>query len=87
VRDIFNGIPDKGGDKNFPAYVAVVQDGFKFIHYLLREHGEELYDLGADPDELRNLIADPAQSERINKLRAALVAECKRTEAPFELQP
>jgi arylsulfatase A-like enzyme len=87
VLDILKGIPDKGGDKEFPAYVAVVQDGFKFIHYLLRQHGEELYDLGADPEELKNLIAAPAQKERIAKLRATLVAECKRTEAPFELQP
>ena len=87
VKAIFDGVPDKGGDKNFPAYVAVVQDGFKFIHYLLREHGEELYDLGADAEELKNLIRDPAQSAKIEKLRATLAAECKRTEAPFELQP
>ena len=49
--------------------------------------GEELYDLDADPAELNNLIRDPAQSARIEKLRAALIAECKRTDAPFELQP
>ena len=87
VKGILAGEKDKGGDKNFPAYVAVVQEGFKFVHYLLREHGEELYDLGADAAELHNLIGDPAHSARIEKLRAALVAECKRTEAPFELAP
>jgi arylsulfatase A-like enzyme len=87
VKVILDGALDLGGDKNFPAYVAVVQEGFKFIHYLQRQHGEELYDLGADPEELKNLILDPVQSERIGKLRAALIAECKRTEAPFELRP
>ena len=87
VKAILAGEKDKGGDKNFPAYVAVVQDGVKFIHYLRREHGEELYDLAADPEELNNLIHDPRQSARIEVFRAALIAECKRTEAPFELQP
>jgi arylsulfatase A-like enzyme len=87
VKGILDGATDQGGDKNFPAYVAVVQDGFKFIHYLRPEHGEELYDLGADPEELKNLIGAPTQSVRIAKLRATLIAECKRTEAPFELQP
>jgi arylsulfatase A-like enzyme len=87
VKRILEGATDEGGDKGFPAYVAVVQGGFKLIHYLVREHGEELYDLGADAAELHNLIGDPAQSVRIGTLRAALIAECKRTEAPFELQP
>jgi len=87
VKGILDGATDQGGDKNFPAYVAILQEGFKFIRYLRREHGEELYDLGADAAELNNLIRDPAQSARIEKLRAALIAECKRTDAPFELQP
>lgn len=87
-RDVlahFRGEQDRGGDKNFPPYVAVVQDGFKLVHYLLQEHGEELYDLRNDRDELQNLIQKTEHSELIQKLRDVLKSELKRTEAPFEL--
>lgn len=33
---------------------------------------EELYDLNADPDQIHNLAAEPAQSQRIEALRQAL---------------
>jgi hypothetical protein len=33
---------------------------------------EELYDTAADPHEVHNLAADPAQAERLQKMRAAL---------------
>ena len=81
----FRGEPDRGGDKNFPPYVAVVQDGFKLVHYLLREHGEELYDLRNDREELQNLIQKTEHAKLIQKLRDVLKSELKRTEAPFEL--
>jgi hypothetical protein len=60
-----------------------VQDKFKFIHYLDGKSGEELYDLKNDPEELKNLISDPAHTERIAKLREVMKAELKRTEAGF----
>lgn len=37
-----------------------------------RRPGEELYDLSADPDELRNLAADPAHASVLKDLRARL---------------
>jgi uncharacterized sulfatase len=38
---------------------------------------EELYDLAADPSELRNLAADAAQAERLATMRAELDAWMK----------
>jgi arylsulfatase A-like enzyme len=57
-----------------PAHVAVRTDRAKLIVY--RDHPEwtELFDLKADPLELRNLAADPAHGA----LRAELEAELKR---------
>ena len=66
-----------------PLYSAVVQDHFKLVHYLDGQSGEELYDLTNDPEELKNLIAEPAHAERITKLHEAMKAELKRTEAGF----
>lgn len=66
-----------------PLYAALVQDHFKLVHYLDGRSGEELYDLNNDPDELRNLIGDTTHAERLARLRDALKAELKRTEAGF----
>ncbi len=83
TAQLLHNNPSKGGDKNFPPYVAIIQSGFKLIHYLETVHGEELYDLKRDPDELHNLITEAAQKPRIETLRAAMQAELLRTEAPF----
>jgi hypothetical protein len=32
---------------------------------------------------LKNLAADPAQRERLEKLRGVLIAELRRTQAPY----
>jgi uncharacterized sulfatase len=40
---------------------------------------EELFDLATDPDEVRNLAADPSQQERLNAFRAALDAHVRAT--------
>lgn len=50
-----------------PAAAAVVE------RYHQRP-AEELYDLRADPEELRNLASDPRQAERLRALRAELDA-------------
>ena len=44
---------------------------------------EELYDLKEDPDELRNLAVEKPHQKRLHELRAAAVAELKRTGAGF----
>jgi hypothetical protein len=44
---------------------------------------EELYDLNLDPEELDNLAVKPEQAERLRRLRAAAIAELRRTGAGF----
>ena len=70
-----------------PWYSAVVHDGWKYVHYLQPGVPEELYDLGSDPDELRNLVGEPKHAEHLRRLRAALAAELKRTAAPAAMFP
>lgn len=83
VLAFFDPAAQPSGNKEYPPYVAVVQDGYKLVRYLAAEHGEELYDLRKDPDELINLVRDAGQAERLAGLRVALRAELERTEAPF----
>jgi len=43
---------------------------------------EELYDLKTDPEQLKNVAADPAYAETLKNLSAALTAELKATGDP-----
>jgi arylsulfatase A-like enzyme len=59
-------------------YKAVRTERAKLIHWVNRDGVDELYDLVADPYELRNLIADEAHAAEREALRrelARLVAE------------
>jgi arylsulfatase A-like enzyme len=89
-RDVMghlSGAPVKADHKDYPPYAAVVQGSWKLIQYLHKEHGEELYDLATDPEELMNLIASPEHSEKLVALRRALGEQLKQTEAPFHPIP
>ncbi|MBI5684955.1 MAG: sulfatase [Verrucomicrobia bacterium] len=67
-----------------PNVRAVRTDGWKYIHY---PHGDdspdrhmaELYNLANDPDERRNLIADPACAKKLKELQAELARLMKAT--------
>jgi arylsulfatase A-like enzyme len=63
---------------------AMLRDGrYKYVRYLIPGEVEELYDLQADPEELKNLAPDPAHAERLERLRVRTVDELRRTEAGF----
>jgi arylsulfatase A-like enzyme len=64
-----------------PWYVMIVEDRHKYIRTLEAGETEELYDLQADPEELTNLATHPVHRVLLQKLRAAAVAELKRTGA------
>ena len=44
--------------------------------------GEELYDVAADPDQIRNLAADAAHADQVAKLRAQLERYLRETKDP-----
>lgn len=70
-------------EQGVPWWVMLRDGSFKYIRYLIPGEVEELYDLKADPDELRNLAAEPAQAARLERLRARTIEELRRTEAGF----
>jgi N-acetylglucosamine-6-sulfatase len=55
-----------------PAWRAVRTARWKYIHYPELEGMDELYDLGSDPREMRNLIGDPASQPALGEMKAEL---------------
>lgn len=55
----------------------------KFLRY---RAPEEFYDLGADPNEMHNLIADPEHKDTIKKMRGELLKMMETTEDPLLAQ-
>ena len=74
--------PPKNRHKSgIPWYVMLAEGRHKYIRTFDPGEYEELYDLIDDPEELTNLATEPTQAETVKKLRAAAVAELKRTDA------
>lgn len=73
-----NGRPDLRG---VPWWVFVRQKQFKYIRTLENDEIEELYDLEADPHELKNLAVEANQEKRLTAFRDLLANELRRTEA------
>jgi arylsulfatase A-like enzyme len=86
VAQVLKESPKRAIYQKVPWYTAVVHEGWKYIRYLQPGVADELYDLGADPEELKNLIADAKYTKRLDRLRQALAAELKRTAAPSAMQ-
>jgi choline-sulfatase len=59
----------------------VAQGRHKYVRTLEAGEPEELYDLLADPEELTNLAQEPSHRATVEKLRAATIAELRRTGA------
>ncbi len=56
-----------------------------FEFYSAERTTENLYDLRADPGEMKNVTADPAYREALDEMRAALDAHLEATDDPFRL--
>ena len=64
-------------DKVFPriskmGYQCVRTEKWKYIHYVDLNGMDELYDLHADPFEMRNVISEPNASEALEEMKAEL---------------
>jgi arylsulfatase A-like enzyme len=64
-----------------PWYIMLAQGRYKYVRTLEANEPEELYDLADDPDELNNLAFEPRHIATVKQLRAAAVAELRRTGA------
>jgi N-acetylglucosamine-6-sulfatase len=62
----------EAGYPRIPTWQAVRDDRWKYIHYTDLDGMDELYDLRADPHEMKNLIDDPSARATLNGLKAEL---------------
>jgi len=66
-----------------PYYVAIRHGRHKFVRYLGADEPDELYDLEADPEELKNLSADASHHELQARMHRLLLDELRRSGAEF----
>jgi N-acetylglucosamine-6-sulfatase len=59
-------------------YQAIRTEQYKYIHYAQLNGMDELYDLWADPYELRNVLTDPQCEEVLRQLRQELMRLSQR---------
>jgi N-acetylglucosamine-6-sulfatase len=64
---------------NIPTWHAVRSEDWKYIHYDEVEAADELYNLKADPHEMKNVIADPASAEQIAAMKSQLKQMLEQT--------
>ena len=58
---------------------ALIEERFKYVVYGWGAHREQLFDLMTDPGEMRNLAAEAAFDQVLERLRARLLDWCRRT--------
>ena len=80
LRPLLEGRPAPQRDALYTAYQhsqrAVRTDRWKLIRYPLVDR-TQLFDLQADPHELRNLAAEPAQADQVRDMMALLEREMR----------
>lgn len=64
-----------------PWWLSLRDGQYKYIRTLVEGEIEELYDIANDPEELTNLALTAKHAKRLKKMRNALLAELRRTDA------
>ncbi len=64
-----------------PWWIFLRHDHYKYIRTLVPNEIEELYDLNADPQEMKNLALEPQGQTLLGVYRERFMAELKRTQA------
>ena len=79
-----NELPaDVYGSNGIPWWVSYRKNAFKYIMSLAPGEIDELYNIDADPDELVNLANYPDYQPILFQYNREMIAELKRTDAPF----
>jgi N-acetylglucosamine-6-sulfatase len=71
----------KDGDQ-VPTYCGFRSGSHSYVRYATSE--EELYDIRRDPDQLRNIAADAASRDLLERLRARVQTGCDPPDAAFD---
>ena len=68
-------------EKNFPrsAWQGVRTARWKYTHYTDLEGMDELYDLQADPYEMKNVIGEPSAAAALKEMKAELARQVEAT--------
>ena len=67
--------------RDVPWWLSLHDGRYKYVRTLIAGETEELYDLQSDPEELDNLVRNSEHHAQVRKMRAALIAELRRTDA------
>ncbi len=81
-KELFYQYFEYPGAHQVRKHYGIRTERYKLIHYFPELDAWELYDLQNDPNELKNLYADPAQQALIAELKARLVALRKQYQVP-----
>lgn len=94
-RSVLPYIQKDGKEGHVREYLHGEHDMFRYSYHMIRHHDglkyiwydqtgvEHLFDLKHDPNELHNLMDDPAYKERMEELKAVLIEELKDREEGF----
>jgi N-acetylglucosamine-6-sulfatase len=67
------------GKEAIQTWQAVRTERWKYVHYPEKNSKDELYDLKADPYEMKNLLDDPASQEALRQLQDELKRQLEAT--------